>query len=187
MLGANYKNNSLYLRKEIAENSAVNAFSLYSPATMNDELDTIDRKILNHLQQDGRASNIGLAEAVSLSPTAVHARTQRLFREGYVKSVEAQLDARKLGVGTTLFVEVRLDRTTPNVLDAFSDAVQVHAEIAECHMIAGGFDFLLKMRVRDMEHFHNFANTRLWMFPGVRETRTYTVMKEIKSSTRIAV
>jgi Lrp/AsnC family transcriptional regulator, leucine-responsive regulatory protein len=154
---------------------------------MSGELDAIDRKILNHLQLDGRASNIGLAEAVSLSPTAVHARTQRLFREGYVKSVEAQLDARKLGVGTTLFVEVRLDRTTPNVLDAFSAAVQVHPEISECHMIAGGFDFLLKIRVRDMDAFHQFANTRLWTFPGVRETRTYAVMQEVKSSTRIKV
>lgn len=154
---------------------------------MHNDLDTIDRKILNHLQQDGRASNTGLAEAVSLSPTAVLARTQRLYREGYIKSVEAHLDAKKLGVGTTLFVEVRLDRTTPNVLDAFSAEVQMHREIAECHMVAGGFDFLLKIRVRDMEAFHQFANSRLWTFPGVRETRTYTVMQEVKSSTRIAV
>jgi Lrp/AsnC family transcriptional regulator, leucine-responsive regulatory protein len=154
---------------------------------MHNDLDAIDRKILNHLQHDGRASNIGLAEAVSLSPTAVHVRTQRLYREGYIKCVEAHLDAKKLGVGTTLFVEVRLDRTTPNVLDAFSAEVQMHAEIAECHMVAGGFDFLLKIRVRDMEAFHQFANSRLWAFPGVRETRTYTVMQEVKNSTRIAV
>jgi Lrp/AsnC family transcriptional regulator, leucine-responsive regulatory protein len=154
---------------------------------MSEQLDAIDRKILTRLQEDGRISNIALAEAVSLSPTAVHARTQRLFREGYVKTVEAQLDARKLGVVTTLFVEVRLDRTTPNVLDAFSDAVQVHAEVAECHLIAGGFDYLLKIRVSDMEAFHRFANTRLWTFPGVRETRTYAVMQEVKSSTRIKV
>lgn len=154
---------------------------------MNEALDAIDRKILNHLQEDGRVSNSKLAEAVSLSATAVHARTQRLFRDGFVRSVEAQLDPRKLGVGTTLFVEVRLDRTTPNVLDAFSAAVHAHREIAECHMVAGGFDFLLKIRVRDMEDFHRFANASLWMFPGVRETRTYAVMQEVKSSTRIAL
>ncbi len=154
---------------------------------MDDKLDAIDRKILNHLQEDGRISNARLAELVSLSPTAVLARTQRLYRDAIIKTVEAQLDAKKLGVGTTLFIEVRLDRTTPNVLDAFSAAVQVHPEIAECHLVAGGFDYLLKMRVRDMDHFHQFANTRLWTFPGVRETRTYTVMQEVKSSTRIAV
>ena len=154
---------------------------------MSDALDAIDRKILNHLQHDGRATNIGLAEAVSLSPTAVLARTQRLFREGFIQNVEARLDARKLGVGTTLFVEVRLDRTTPNVIDAFNAAVLVHPEIAECHLIAGSFDYLLKVRVHDMDAYHHFANTRLWTFPGVRETRTYTVMQEVKSSTRIKV
>jgi Lrp/AsnC family transcriptional regulator, leucine-responsive regulatory protein len=151
------------------------------------ELDAIDRKILNHLQQDGRATNIGLAEIVSLSPTAVLARTQRLFREGYVDSVEAHLNARKLGVGTTLFVEVKLDRTTPNVIDAFNAAVQVHPEIAECHLVAGGFDYLLKVRVSNMDAYHQFVNSRLWTIPGVRETRTYTVMQEVKSSTRIKV
>jgi Lrp/AsnC family transcriptional regulator, leucine-responsive regulatory protein len=151
------------------------------------ELDAIDRKILNHLQQDGRATNIGLAEAVSLSPTAVLARTQRLFREGFIDNVEAHLNAKKLGVGTTLFVEVKLDRTTPNVIDAFNAAVQVHPEIAECHLVAGGFDYLLKVRVRDMDAYHQFINTRLWTFPGVRETRTYTVMQEVKTSTRIKV
>jgi Lrp/AsnC family leucine-responsive transcriptional regulator len=154
---------------------------------LSDTLDAIDRKILNHLQHDGRATNIGLAEVVSLSPTAVLARTQRLFRERYIQNVEARLDARKLGVGTTLFVEVRLDRTTPNVIDAFNAAVLVHPEIAECHLIAGSFDYLLKVRVRDMDAYHHFANTRLWTFPGVRETRTYTVMQEVKSSTRIKV
>jgi Lrp/AsnC family leucine-responsive transcriptional regulator len=154
---------------------------------MSEALDSIDRKILNQLQQDGRISNTRLAEVVALSPTAVLARTQRLYREGFVESVEARLNARKLGLATLIFVEVRLDRTTPNVLDAFSASVQVHPEILECHMVAGGFDYLLKIRVRDMDHFHHFANTRLWTLPGVRETRTYTVMHEVKNSTRLAV
>lgn len=154
---------------------------------MQSELDAIDRKILNQLQVDGRVSNTKLAELVSLSPTAVLARTQRLHREGFVESVEARLNARKLGLATLIFVEVRLDRTTPNVLDAFSAAVLVHPEILECHLVAGGFDYLLKIRVRDMDHFHQFANTRLWTLPGVRETRTYTVMQEVKTSTRLAV
>jgi Lrp/AsnC family transcriptional regulator, leucine-responsive regulatory protein len=183
MLGVRETNNSLYFDVKIVKTSALCRIGLL----MSDALDTIDRKILNQLQEDGRVSNSKLAETVSLSATAVHARTQRLFREGFVRSVEARLDARKLGVGTMLFVEVRLDRTTPNVLDAFSAAVLVHAEIAECHLIAGGFDYLLKIRVRDMEDFHRFANASLWTFPGVRETRTYAVMQEVKSSTRIAV
>jgi Lrp/AsnC family leucine-responsive transcriptional regulator len=90
------------------------------------ELDRIDLRILNVLQADGRISNLKLAEAVALSPTAVLARTQRLQREGYILGFEARLNPLKLGRGMLVFVEVLLDRTTPNVFDAFKAAVQVH-------------------------------------------------------------
>src|SRR6476646_6168908 len=109
-----------------------------------DDIDLIDLKILSVLQADGRLSNLKLAETVALSPTAVLARVQRLTREGYILGYEARLDPRKLGAGMLVFVEVLLDRTTPNVFDAFKAAVQVHDEILECHMVAGGFDYLLK-------------------------------------------
>jgi Lrp/AsnC family leucine-responsive transcriptional regulator len=82
-------------------------------------------------------------------------------------------------------VEVLLDRTTPNVFDAFKAAVQVHAEILECHMVAGGFDYLLKTRMADMGAYREFAGTVLWQLPGVRETRTYAVMEEVKDTTRL--
>ena len=136
------------------------------------EIDAIDRKILSALQQDGRISNLKLAEVVSLSATAVLARTQRLQRDGFILGYEARLSAAKLGCGMTVFVEVLLDRTTPNIFDAFKAAVLTHPEIAECHMVAGGFDYLIKLRVRDMEAYRDFASRRLWQFPGVRETRT---------------
>src|SRR5437763_14376506 len=103
-----------------------------------ESLDRIDLKILNVLQQDGRISNLKLAEAVGLSPTAVLARVQRLARDGVILGYEARLDPRKLGAGLLVFVEVLLDRTTPNVFDQFKAAVQVRAEIMECHMVAGG-------------------------------------------------
>ena len=149
------------------------------------DLDRIDLKILNVLQADGRVSNLKLAEAVALSPTAVLARVQRLTREGYILGYEARLDPVKLGVGMLVFVEVLLDRTTPNVFEAFKAAVQVHPQILECHMVAGGFDYLVKTRVADMQAYRAFAGTVLWQLPGVRETRTYAVMEEVKSSARI--
>ena len=149
------------------------------------DLDRIDLKILNVLQADGRVSNLKLAEAVALSPTAVLARVQRLTREGYILGYEARLDPVKLGVGMLVFVEVLLDRTTPNVFEAFKAAVQVHPQILECHMVAGGFDYLVKTRVADMQAYREFAGTVLWQLPGVRETRTYAVMEEVKSSTRL--
>ena len=149
------------------------------------ELDRIDLKILQALQQDGRLSNLKLAESVGLSPTAVLARVQRLTREGYILGYEARLSPLKLGAGMLVFVEVLLDRTSPNVFDAFKAAVQIRPEIMECHMVAGGFDYLLKTRTADMAHYRDFAGQVLWQLPGVRETRTYAVMEEVKSSTQL--
>ncbi|HZY16915.1 MAG TPA: Lrp/AsnC ligand binding domain-containing protein [Ramlibacter sp.] len=149
------------------------------------DIDRIDRKILDVLQRDGRISNLKLAEAVALSPTAVLARVQRLTRDGYILGYEARLDPLKLGAGMLVFVEVLLDRTTPNVFEAFRAAVQVHDGIMECHMVAGGFDYLLKTRMRDMQAYRAFAGTVLWQLPGVRETRTYAVMEEVKSTARL--
>jgi Lrp/AsnC family leucine-responsive transcriptional regulator len=149
------------------------------------DLDRIDLKILQVLQADGRLSNLKLAEAVALSPTAVLARVQRLTREGYIAGYEARLDPAKLGLGMLVFVEVLLDRTTPNVFEAFKAAVQVHPQILECHMVAGGFDYLLKTRMADMQAYRDFAGTVLWQLPGVRETRTYAVMEEVKNTARL--
>jgi Lrp/AsnC family leucine-responsive transcriptional regulator len=151
------------------------------------EPDRIDLKILSVLQADGRISNLKLAEAVMLSPTAVLARTQRLQREGYILGYEARLNPLKLGRGMLVFVEILLDRTTPNVFDAFKAAVQVREEIMECHLVAGGFDYLLKTRVADMAAYRDFAGSVLWQLPGVRETRTYAVMEEVKHQTRLAL
>ena len=151
------------------------------------ELDRIDLRILGALQADGRLSNLKLAESVALSPTAVLARVQRLTRDGYILGYEARLNPLKLGRGMMVFVEVLLDRTTPNVFDEFRAAVQVRGEIMECHMVAGGFDYLLKTRMADMAAYRNFAGTVLWQLPGVRETRTYAVMEEVKNTTRLAL
>ena len=149
------------------------------------DLDRIDTRILKGLQEDGRISNLKLAEAVGLSPTAVLARVQRLTRDGYILGYEARLNPLKLGAGMLVFVEVLLDRTTPNVFEQFKAAVQVQPAIMECHMVAGGFDYLLKTRSADMSDYRRFAGSVLWQLPGVRETRTYAVMEEVKNSTHL--
>jgi Lrp/AsnC family leucine-responsive transcriptional regulator len=151
------------------------------------EIDRIDRRILDVMQRDGRISNLKLAEAVSLSPTAVLARVQRLTKEGFILGYEARLNPLKLGAGMLVFVEVLLDRTSPNVFEQFKAAVQVHQEIMECHMVAGGFDYLLKTRTADMNSYREFAGSVLWQLPGVRETRTYAVMEEVKNSAALAL
>ncbi len=156
-------------------------------STPSPALDRIDLRILAGLQADGRVSNLKLAESVALSPTAVLARVQRLTKEGYILGYEARLNPLKLGRGMTVFVEVLLDKTTPNIFDAFKAAVQVCDDIMECHMVAGGFDYLLKTRMADMKAYREFAGSVLWQLPGVRETRTYAVMEEVKSTTRLSL
>lgn len=149
------------------------------------DLDRIDIRILRALQDNGRIANSKLAEHVGLSPTAVLARVQRLTREDYILGYEARLNPLKLGAGMLVFVEVLLDRTTPNVFDQFKAAVQAQSAIMECHMVAGGFDYLLKIRSADMNAYRQFAGTVLWQLPGVRETRTYAVMEEVKNSSHL--
>jgi len=150
-------------------------------------LDRLDLRILSALQADGRITNLKLAEAIGLSPTAVLARVQRLTRDGYILGYEARLNPLKLGAGMLVFVEVLLDRTTPNVFDAFKAAVQVRPEIMECHMVAGGFDYLIKSRVRDLAAWRTFLEEVLVRIPGVRETRTYAVLEEVKSTTQLPI
>ena len=151
------------------------------------ECDRIDIKILSALQRDGRISNLKLAELVALSPTAVLSRVQKLTKEGFILGYEARLNPLKLNAGMLIFVEVWLDRTTPNVFDSFKAAAQARPEIMECHMVAGGFDYLLKTRVTDMEAYRAFAGDVLWQMPGVRETRTYVVMEEVKNTQRLPI
>ena len=150
-------------------------------------LDAIDLRILRTLQADGRISNLQLAEAVHLSPTAVLERVRRLTREGTILGYEARLNPAHLGAGMLVFVEVLLDRTLHDVMENFRAAVQARDEIQECHLVAGGFDYLLKTRVADMTAYRAFIGSSIWSLPGVRETRTYVVMEEVKHSARLAV
>jgi Lrp/AsnC family leucine-responsive transcriptional regulator len=150
-------------------------------------LDKIDRKILRVLQADGRIANLKLAEAVHLSPTAVLERVKRLTRDGYILGYEARLNPAKLNAGMMVFVEVVLDRTTPDVMNAFKAAVQARPEILECHLVAGGFDYLIKTRVADMQAYRELIGTVVWSLPGVRETHTYAVMEEVKNTTLLPI
>ncbi|WP_368571184.1 Lrp/AsnC ligand binding domain-containing protein [Acinetobacter haemolyticus] len=150
-------------------------------------LDRTDLKILDILQTDGRISNSKLAELVNLSPTAVMARVQKLTKDEFILGYEAKLNPNKLNANFLVFVEVLLDKTTPNVLDDFIDAVTQHPEIVECHMVSGGFDFLIKLRSAGMEEFRRIAGQILWQLPGVKETRSYPVMQVVKDSSKIKI
>ncbi|AKR56873.1 AsnC family transcriptional regulator [Youhaiella tibetensis] len=145
------------------------------------ELDRIDRRILAELQVDGRISNAELAQRVGLAPTSMSDRFRRLQKNGYIKGFSAQLDPQRLGFGLLVFVEVLLDKTTPDVFAKFAQSVRKAPEVLECHMVAGGFDYLIKTRLADMTAYRRFLGDVLLSFPGVRETRTYAVMEEVKN------
>ncbi|ONG52467.1 ArsR family transcriptional regulator [Pseudoroseomonas deserti] len=145
------------------------------------EIDRIDRSILDILQRDGRITNQELAERIGLSPTATSERLRRLLRDGFVSGFGARLDPHRLGFGLLVFVEVLLDKTTPDIFEKFAAAVIRAPEVLECHMVAGGFDYLVKTRLRDMAAYRAFLGEVLLNLPGVKETRTYAVMEEVKN------
>lgn len=145
------------------------------------DIDRIDRKILRALQADGRLSNIELSDRVALSPTATAERVKRLVRDGYIEGFSARLSPGRLGRHLLVFVEVKLDRTTPDIFDAFAEKVRKSDDVMECHMVAGGFDYLVKARVSGMDAYRAFLSDVILSLPGVRETHTYAVMEEVKS------
>ena len=115
--------------------------------------DRLDMLILDTLQREGRIANVELAGRINLSPSPCLERVKRLEAAGIIEGYGARLDAAALGFGTMAFIQVTLDRTTADVFDQFRDAVVLIPEVAECHMVAGGFDYLLKLRLRDMEAY----------------------------------
>jgi|SRR6478736_108352 len=145
-------------------------------------LDKISKNILAELQNDGRISNVELATRVNLSPAACLERVRKLQESGYILRYTAELNPELLGVGLLVFVEVVLDRTTPEVFDEFKRGVQTIPEVLECHMVAGGFDYLVKARVKDMNAYREFLGKSLLQLRGVRETHTYAVMEEVKNT-----
>jgi Lrp/AsnC family leucine-responsive transcriptional regulator len=143
------------------------------------ELDRIDRRILQRLQRDGRMTNADLAKAVNISPATCHRRTQRLFDDGYIRSVRADIAAEKVNRGTLVIVGVVLDRSTRESFAAFEAATRQLPFVLDCHLVAGDFDFFLKIRVKDIADFNRLHGEQLIALPGVRQTRTFFVMKEV--------
>ena len=148
---------------------------------MHQRIDDKDRRILVELQRSGRMTNVELAGRCHLSPAACLARVRRLEREGIIAGYRAVLDATRLAGSLVAFVEIKLDRTTPDAFDRFARAVASVAEVSECHMVAGGFDYLLKVRVPDMSAYRGLLTKLLVDLPGVRETHTYAVIEEVKN------
>lgn len=142
-------------------------------------LDRIDLTILDALQKNGRISNSTLAQRVNLSASPCLERVKRLEQEGYIERYGAFLNASKLNYGMTAFIQVTLDRTTADIFNKFRAQVIEIKEVAECHMVVGGFDYLLKLRFENMEAYRILLGNIVEL-PGVSQTHTYVVMEHVK-------
>lgn len=142
-------------------------------------LDRIDMNILETLQREGRISNVELARRVNLSASPCIDRVKRLEQEGYIERYGALLNARRLGFGTTVFIQITLDNTTSDVFDRFKDDVLNIPHVVECHMVAGGFDYLLKLRLPNMDAYRTIL-AQIVDLPGVIKNHTYVVIEQVK-------
>ncbi|QEL64460.1 Lrp/AsnC family transcriptional regulator, leucine-responsive regulatory protein [Oryzomicrobium terrae] len=149
--------------------------------------DTIDLAILDALQQDGRITNVALAKKVGLSPTPCVERVKTLEAAGVIAGYAARLSAEPLGLGLLVYIEISIDRTSQRAFEDFRRAVVTIPEVQECHMVAGSFDYLLKVRVPDMAAYRIFLGDVLSRLPGIRETHSYPVMEVVKESSLLGL
>jgi len=150
-------------------------------------LDSIDIAILNQLQTDSRIPMVELAKRVNLSPTPCVKRVKRLESEGVIRGYHATLDPTALGRSLLVFVQVSLRSTDEATLAAFNQAMRGIPDVLECHMLGGGFDYLVKLRTRDMQDYRHFLGHVLGALDMVETTHTYFVMEEVKESILLPV
>lgn len=150
-------------------------------------LDETDRRILRVLQRRGRISNAELSEQVNLSPSACHRRVQRLEKDGYIRDYVALLDTRKIGVSTTVFVEITLQAQADEVLEAFEKAVARIPDVLECHLMAGSADYILKVVAESTEDFARIHRQHLTRLPGVAQMQSSFALRTVFKTTALPV
>jgi DNA-binding Lrp family transcriptional regulator len=151
------------------------------------ELDRVDRAILRLLQRDASISNVALAAKVNLSAPACLRRVERLKQAGLIRGIVALLAPKKLNASMLVIIGVVLDRSTPESFAAFEKAAQKVSGCMECHIVTGEFDCFMLVRTRDSESFNRLHAEQLLYLPGVRQVRTFMVLKEILSTTSFPI
>ncbi|SHM40828.1 Lrp/AsnC ligand binding domain-containing protein [Vreelandella subglaciescola] len=148
----------------------------------NKTLDRIDLKILRCLQENARISYVDLAAEVGLSTTPCLERVKRLERAEVIRGYQAILDPRALRADLLVFVEISLETQTPAVFDEFRRAVEELPQIQECHLVSGHFDYILKCRIPEMSAYRQLLGDVVLTLPGVKESKSYVVMEEVKEN-----
>ena len=151
------------------------------------KLDRIDRNILSTLQKEGRISYTDLADKVGLSTTPCIERVKRLEKDGFIEGYYARLNPEVLGYSMLVFVEISLSYQSPDAFDKFNRAVSNLPYIMECHLVSGDSDYLLQARIKDMSEYRALLGDMLLTLPGVKNSKSYIVMEEVKESFNIPV
>ena len=149
---------------------------------MRRQLDSIDCRILNELQSNGRISIVDLAERVHLTKTPCSERVKRLERDGIISGYSANIDPGEVDMGHVMIVHVNLSKTSDSALEDFNRAVRLIPEVQSCMMIAGPFDYMLKVRTRDITQFRQLLGERISQLPSVMQTHSYAVMESVKET-----
>lgn len=150
-------------------------------------MDEIDRRILAVLQDDGRITNVELAERVGLSPSPCLARVRALEKQGFIRGYVALLDPAKLGLTVSVFISVTLEKQVGPSLDRFEAAILSMSEVMECYLMTGDSDYLLRVVVEDVGALQRFIVEKLSKVPGVASIRSSFALKQVKFKTAVPV
>jgi Lrp/AsnC family leucine-responsive transcriptional regulator len=146
------------------------------------ELDRTDLKILDILQRQGRISMTDLAEQIGLSTSPCSERVRRMEREGVISGYYARVDPRAVGKTLLVFVEIKLSSKSGDVFDQVKKELLHVPEVMECHLVSGGFDYLVKARLRAMSDYRSLLGNLLKKLPVTAESHSYVVMEEVKET-----
>lgn len=150
-------------------------------------LTKLDKAILKQLQKNGRIPNSELATKVGASNTACWNHTNRLIEEGYIREIRAILNPDKIGLPLLVTVGVVLDRSTPDTFAEFEKAAKKIPAVQECLLLAGEFDYWLKIRVKNIKAFSHLHAKTLQALPNVRQLRTFFVLNEVKDTRELTI
>lgn len=156
-----------------------------TPRLTLDSLSRTDRRILELLQHDGRMTNQDLADRVSLSPSACLRRVRALEDAGMIRNYVAMLDPQKLGLGLLAYVTVKLEKRGNMQTVVFHEAVQLWPEVTGCYSMTGDMDYLLRVHVRDLDHFSRFVMNHVLKQPGVMDVKSSFVLERVKETTAL--